>query len=203
MSGSAGASPSRDSLRLLAFADTHGSTPRGLKLARKAVEADVHGVVCAGDFSNLGGAWEEAIAPLILSERKLVCVPGNHEYEGLMEKVVETFPWVIDLDMKGMLLGPHLLMGFGAVGLDHPGWEPEAKLAELEELAVQGEQVVLISHVPPDTKGRTEHLLWQWCERVQPAVVICGHVHRQAGKRFRIGRTRVVCVGHQGEIVSV
>ncbi len=190
-------------LKLLAFADLHGSTTRALSLAKTARDAEVHGLICAGDFSNLGGAWKEAIAPLILSERKLVCIPGNHEPPGLMADVVETFPWVIDLDGNGMRLGPFVLLGFGAVGLDHPGWDPEPALAELEELAGEAESSVLISHVPPATAGMTERLLWQFCERVAPTMVICGHVHRQEGRRFSIGATEVVCVGRRGEIVEI
>jgi len=190
-------------LRLMACADLHGSTQRALSLAKRAKNAEVHAVVCAGDFSIFGAVWKEAIAPLVLAERRLLCIPGNHEPPGLMAQVVETFPWVIDLDDAGLRLGEFVLLGFGAVGLDKPGWEPELQLSELKTLAGEAPRSVLISHIPPHTAGETEKLLWAWCEELQPALMICGHVHRNAGKKFSIGDTRVACVGNRGEVLEL
>jgi len=55
-------------LRLMACADLHGSTQRALSLAKRAKNAEVHAVVCEGDFSIFGAVWKEAIAPLVLGE---------------------------------------------------------------------------------------------------------------------------------------
>lgn len=188
----------------MAFADLHGRVPRGLAIARRALEAEVHATVCAGDFSNMGGAWKEGIAPLIRSGRKLLCVPGNHEPPGLMADVVATFPWVIDLDRTSLALGPFRIAGLGAAGFDRDGFDPVAALAAVTGSLDAGSPWILVSHIPPNDRSETGALLTALCEGTRPpTALICGHAHRQAGRRWRVGETDVFCVGDRGTLVEV
>lgn len=197
-------------LRLMAFSDTHSSTRYGMAVAQQAARAEVHAVVCAGDFSTMGDGWDAGIAPLVYSGRKLLAVSGNHERPGIMERVLEAFPWVIDLEATPVELGPFTVAGFGAAAMNVGPWEPGARLRDLAEHLMGRPQgpgrLVLVTHVPPAMNhhgGETEEEVRRFVEAVEPELVIAGHVHRAEGHREAIGPTQVACVGPRGALLEL
>lgn len=193
-------------LRLLAFSDTHGSLARSRRLARRAEAEGVHGVVSAGDFSTFGDRWQEGIAPLVESGRKLLAVAGNHEPVGLMARVVEAFPWVVDLEMSGLRIGELALVGLGAAGYPGEAFEARDPLGQVGALAeaLGGRRLVVVSHLPPEGRaGSFEAAFGAWIEARQPELVICGHVHRWEGRELMIGGCRVACVGRTGSVIEL
>ena len=75
----------------------------------------------------------------------------------------------------------------------------------------KGQKIVLVTHQPP--LGTTLDLLGnkhvgnkdyrQWIERLQPKLVIAGHLHETAGATDIIGKTRVVNPGWEGMVIEL
>ena len=64
-------------MRLLVFADLHGSK-KGLKsLILKAKKADV--IICAGDFTIFGNGQKDILSKLNKIGKKVLGIHGNHE----------------------------------------------------------------------------------------------------------------------------
>jgi len=73
-----------------------------------------------------------------------------------------------------------------------------------------GDTVILVTHAPPyNTKVDQileEHAgnksLRKIIQEIQPALVVCGHLHECVGKDY-IGKTLVINPGYKGRIVSL
>lgn len=187
-------------MKIVAFSDLH----RNVAVARAVVEAarDVDVVVGAGDFATRAMGAQDVFAVL----RELVCpfvfVHGNHD------------------DLSDMVAweGAHSLHGTGVViaGVPFFGvggetpvtnaapWnqgQAEADMAQLLTGCPEG--AVLVTHAPPlgvcDAQPGEAHegsaAILTCVERVQPKLVICGHIHAAWGMRGQVGQSAVANVG--------
>ncbi len=142
--------------------------------------------------------------------KKLYIIPGNHEErEGLLDITAE-FPNAVNLHKKAVKINGYIFLGYGGGGFAMESAEFR-KLAREWYGKYKGQKMVLITHGPPF--GTTLDLLGnhhvgnidyrQWIERLQPKLVIAGHLHETAGAVDKIGKTKVVHPGWAGMVIEL
>ncbi|MBN1589164.1 MAG: metallophosphoesterase family protein [Pirellulales bacterium] len=191
-------------MKLLAATDIHGATDTFARILA-AAPADV--ILLGGDLTHFGSP-DDAQAVVRLAQAtgaKVLAVAGNCD-SALIDARLD------ELDVG--LLGRGVLHGnVGFVGLSAmPPWLPrmyhfsEAELGEFLDAGhgqvSQAERLVVLSHAPPrgtlDRVFLARHVgstaLGEFVDRIQPPLVVCGHIHEARGVAER-GRTTVVNCG--------
>jgi hypothetical protein len=192
-------------MRLLAVADIHDRFPAVDDALRKAGPIDL--LVLAGDLTTNGtpDQVDRAIQSWRPRVPQVLAVSGNMDSPAIDERLERLG---ISLNGRGVRVGQIALFGCSAapVSIGTPYELPESELEcriELGYKQVQGAaQLVFVPHAPP--RGAVDRT---WCgvaagstairafiDRVQPSLVLCGHIHEARGQ-VRLGRSLVVNCG--------
>lgn len=193
-------------MRLLCITDLHDkrSALDQILAAAGAVDA----VLLGGDITNFGSPADAERIVRVLQARveRVLAVAGNCDSAAIEERLVQLG---VSLFQRGVLVD-----GVGFQGLSGmPPWHAqmyqfsEEQLAQALDLGYAqlngAHSHVVLSHPPPraehvDYTQRGHHVgstaLRRFIDRVQPALVICGHIHEGRGVE-QLGRTQVVNCG--------
>lgn len=191
----------------IAFGDVHESTS---VLGEIPGLAEAAGVIITGDITNRGSrsAARNVIEAVSAVNPVIMAQPGNMDTDEVQTYLREQG---MDLHLRVRELTPGVgLMGVGwstPTPFGTPGEVQEATLARwLDETAARADgfdQLIAAVHEPPhgsqtDRLGNGQHVgspgVRRFIERVQPAVVITGHIHESTGVE-RMGRTMVINPG--------
>ena len=188
-------------MRIVAASDLHLHPDARTALLRQAEGADL--VLIVGDFANQHKGLADYVAPLEAIAHKALCVAGNNEtVEALRDATtipvlhgtaVETHS--LTIAGLGMAVPPLPPLPWGSADLTE---EQAAELLERIEAAD-----ILMSHSPPkDSVGHHASFgdlgstaVRAAVERLQPKLLLCGHVHDSWGARAMIGETLVANLG--------
>ncbi|MBC8501341.1 MAG: metallophosphoesterase family protein [DPANN group archaeon] len=195
-------------MKILAFADHHGS-PEDIKvIAKKAKDADI--IVCVGDFTIFEHEIEYIMGQMNKLSKKVLLIHGNHEDEETVEFLSQHFKNVEFIHKKTFEIEDYIFVGFGGGGFATRDPEFEVWSNEIKK-TIKDKKVVLLTHGPP--YGTKVDLLGmgyvgnksftKFIKKERPALVICGHLHETFNKRDKIGKTLVINPGPEGEIIEV
>lgn len=189
-------------MKILAFSDLHISRTHADDIVAAARVADL--VIGAGDFGNMRKGVAEAMGLLAGIETHFVVVPGNNE--SLEELRMAAPEGVNVLHGDTIAIDGVTLYGIGGGIPVTPfgAWSWDLSEADAEELLGGADGAdVIISHSPP--KGIADRTatglsvgstaVYAAAERVQPKLLLCGHIHDCWGEEGRIGETRVKNLG--------
>ncbi len=198
-------------MKILAFVDTHGDKKALASLAKKAKSGNVDVIVCAGDISTFGKGLRALIKSVDLGVPLLI-VPGNHEDSKDISVAIKGMKLARNAHWSGYLVEDTLFLGCGGGGFSPKHAEFEAGYSLFKkELSKHKGKTVLITHAPPYlTKldyihGRHVGVrsMRKLASEAQPNYWICGHLHENAGKKDKIGKTIVVNPGKKGAVFEL
>lgn len=191
----------------IAFGDVHEST--GLISAIPGL-AEADGVIITGDITNRGSfeAVDRVYQAVAAVNPRIYAQPGNMDTDNVQTYLAQQDA---DIHLRVRELAPGLgLMGIGLstpTPFGTPGEVSEATIArwldETHRLAEGFDQLICAIHEPPintnlDMLGNGQHVgspgVRAFIERVQPALVVTGHIHEATGTD-QIGSTPVVNPG--------
>lgn len=190
-------------MKILAFSDLHASKKQAAELVSASRDADL--VIGAGDFCNMRQGLDEALGLLSGIRAPMVLVPGNAESADELRAAVEE--GIAVLHGGGIAIGGVKMFGLGYSVPPPPfgeGWSCNLEEAEAEAMLAECKAAdILISHSPPrGAADRTSagqsvgsEAVAKAIRRIQPGLVLCGHIHDSWGQEGRIGTTRVVNLG--------
>jgi Icc-related predicted phosphoesterase len=117
---------------------------------------------------------------------------------------------VVFVHKKIIERGEYAVSGFGGGGfslVDHDFeiWEKSAAAK------LTGKKLIFLSHAPPYGNALDliyeEHAgsksLTRFIKQTSPAVVVCGHLHENAGRKDKLGKTLIVNPGATGAIIEL
>lgn len=194
-------------MRLLLFSDLHCNAAAAEALVARASQADV--LIGAGDFGNGRRDVEVCIDILKAVQRPTVLVAGNNESTEELAAACAGWPTAHVLHGTGVILNGMLFFGigggipvtpFGAWSYDFSEQQASGLLKNCPPGGV------LVSHSPPhgtvDVASSGKHLgsrsVLAAIKRVNPRLVVCGHIHGSAGEQAILGKTVVINAGPQG-----
>ena len=198
-------------MRLLAFSDLHRDQAAARAIVQRADDVDV--VVAAGDFAVKRVGIEDVVDILKEIDRPTVLVPGNGESDSELRAACRRWSTAHVLHGSGVTIDGVEFFGIGAGIPATPFGSWSFDLTEQEAqrmLAACPRDAVLVSHSPPyghvDGVGETHlgsHAVLDAIERVEPRLVVCGHIHGCWGQCSRVGSTEILNVGPEGHILEV
>ena len=197
-------------MRILAFSDLHHARTRAEALV--AASADVDLVIGAGDFCNGRRNLPEAMDLLTGLAAPMIAVPGNAESDDELREAAHANTSV--LHGTGTRVGEVALFGLGGAVPETPfgAWSWDLSEAEARVLLDHCTRAdILVSHSPPRgtvdvTSGGLSVgsvAVREAVERLQPALVLCGHVHDCWGQEARIGASRVMNLGPEPQVFEI
>ncbi|MGC8668213.1 MAG: metallophosphoesterase family protein [Chthonomonadales bacterium] len=194
-------------MRLLCFSDVHADVAAIQSIVSRAAHADL--LIGAGDFATLRRRLDTAISLLRQAPVPAILVPGNHEsYEELVE-ACRRWPAAHVLHGSAVEIAgiPFFGLGGGVPITPFGAWSwdlTEDQAAAL--LAPCPPGCVLVSHSPPrgildgSSQGRSlgSTAVLQAIRCKHPRLVVCGHIHEDAGGVVESGGTTVINAGPAG-----
>lgn len=192
-------------MKILAFSDLHRAAPAARQLVAASQEADL--VIAAGDFTNHRKDLAGAMALLDGLRAPVVMVPGNNESEAELRAAAPKGAVVLhgeSVEIEGLRV---FGLGYAVPETPFKDWSCDLNEAQAASLLAACHDVdVLISHSPPKgvvdvtsegvSLGSTAVL--KAIHRVQPPLVLCGHIHDSWGARATVGATRIANLGPVG-----
>ena len=198
-------------MKILAFVDTHGSVAALKKIMATAKKESIDYLVCAGDITIFGEEMPQILAKLDKIGLPVIIVHGNHEDERSLKKLCEKTKNIKFIHKTAFSSDGVVFMGYGGGGFsamdeDFDKWS-KAEMLKIEE----GKKIVLVTHAPPygtkldiilDQPAGNKSIR-QFIKLVQPKLVICGHLHENAGVKDRMDKTVMINPGPWGAILEV
>lgn len=197
-------------MKVFVFADMHGDMKVFSNLKNKAVNADI--LVCAGDISRMENNLKNILVQLNDFGKPVLMIHGNHEDERGLKDLCDSLNNIIFLHKAVHHVGPIVFLGYGGDGFSVK--DPEFTLVanSFFRKEIQGkEKIILITHGPPydsvidvingDLRGNQSYR--EFIDDIKPHLVIAGHLHENAGKHHKIGRTVFLNPGAGGVIVNI
>ncbi|WP_424977874.1 metallophosphoesterase family protein [Leisingera sp. S232] len=189
-------------MKILAFSDLHLSASHAADIVAASAGADL--VIGAGDFCNMRQGLDRAVAMLSGLKAPMVAVPGNGESADELRSA--GFPGTSVLHGEGLdFEGLRLFgLGYGVPETPFGGWSCDlSEVHAAAMLAACDHADIVISHSPPKGFGDVTSggvsvgstAVRAAAERLQPQVLLCGHVHDCWGFRGALGKTQVANLG--------
>ncbi|MBI4771883.1 MAG: metallophosphoesterase family protein [Chloroflexi bacterium] len=194
-------------MKLLLFSDLHTDQAATRRLVEKARTADV--LVGAGDFASVRRNISACIRILREVTRPTVLVAGNNETTDELREACRGWPSAHVLHGASVTLAGLTFYGIGGGIPVTPfgAWSYDFSEDQAGELLANCPAgCILVSHSPPhgvvDLTPQGKHLgsaaIRDAVMRVQPRLVVCGHIHACGGQKGTLGRTPVINAGPQG-----
>lgn len=194
-------------MRLLLFSDLHASKTYLEAIVSKAKDADI--LIGAGDFAVSHSGLGDSIDILKQIDKPAVLVPGNNETFDELHRACKV--WSSAYVLHGTSVNVSGITFFGIGGgipaTPFGSWSYDFTEKQVEQLLIScPSRSVLIMHSPPfgtvDTTSSLRHLgstaLRDAIVRLEPKLVVCGHIHASCGQTEMLGITPVVNAGPYG-----
>ena len=170
------------------------------KLGSTALQLDTQAIILAGD---IGPEIRKVLSPLSNLRIPVYAVLGNDDSSS-DAYLLEGIPYVLNIDGELIDVGPMEIIGLSGIycrGMSPPD---EKKIwATLEEAFQKSTKpVILVTHLPPykvldyATRHGAGHIgskaVRRIIEKYGPTVCLCGHVHKDGGKKAHLNKTVVI-----------
>ena len=195
-------------MKILAFVDLHGDFKSLKKVIKKGKDVDI--VVGAGDLSMFGRDLDLIMKELNKIGKPVLVITGNHEDTGEMKAACKPFKNVKYIDGKVYETNGYAFVGYGGGGFSMTDKSFEKSMAKILK-NLEKKKVILVTHQPPygtivdkihgEKAGNKSYT--NVIKKMKPKLVICGHLHENAGKKDKIGDSIVINPGWQGAVLVV
>ena len=197
-------------MKALAFVDLHEDKKALQKLLERAKQKDIEFLISAGDLSQFGRNLRYVLKQLNDLGKKIYLIPGNHESEDVIAGMVKDYPNCLNLHKLAINVGEYVFLGYGGGGFSHEDSEFR-KISRQWYGEHQGKKIVLVTHGPPhgtkvDSLGGSyvgNKDFRSFIERIKPKLVLCGHIHENAGVQDKIGESQILNPGWDGRVIEL
>jgi Icc-related predicted phosphoesterase len=194
-------------MKLLLFSDLHCDAKAAQDLVERSRQADV--VICAGDLANTRRKLHVCLDILRTIARPTILVPGNNESLDELKEGCLGWATAHVLHGQGVTIDGIAFYGIGGGIPMTPFGDWSFDFTEHQAtdlLANCPNEGVLVTHSPPkgavDVASNGQSLgstaIRAAIERLQPKLVVCGHIHGSGGQTAKIGPTTVINAGPAG-----
>ncbi len=202
-------------LKILAFADMHGSMKAFKKIEKNAKNADI--LLCAGDISIFENDLKKILKRFNKLGVPMIVISGNHESdESLLKHTKDLANVIHKKDDLHSLGNYHFLCSSGdGFAQEDKQFEKTAKrlYKNIKKITANNKDAkfILLTHAPPH-KTKQDTIMGGHCGnkairrfimKTKPNLAICGHIHENAGKKDTLGKTKVINPGPFGKILKV
>ncbi len=193
-------------MRILAFTDLHAHHGALEELTKRSKQADL--ILCAGDMSIFGMALLDILEAMNDWGKPVFLIHGNHEDEDILADVNEQFPNLHFVHKQEKEFQNVSVLGWGGGGFARQDPQLEKFAKNLKPKANR----IIMFHGPPHgtSLDYKEGFEFTGCktrravvERLQPFLVLCGHIHENFGNQDKIGKSLVLNPGPTGKFINL
>ncbi|MGV8141543.1 MAG: metallophosphoesterase family protein [Candidatus Woesearchaeota archaeon] len=209
---------SNDIMKILLFADTHGSSRSMERIRKKSNMADI--LVCAGDFTIFESDMSQILRELNNIGKPLLIIHGNHETSSSVMLECEQLNNLHFIHKHYHILENIVFYGFGGGGFSSRDEsfrrESELFMQEFKRLSEHNDhkhknlKLVLITHAPPyktklDYLGEHvgNHDIKDFILKHKPILAVSGHIHETFGADDATNDTRMINPGPDGILLDL
>jgi len=201
-------------MKLLAFADIHGSQTALKRIEYKFGSQNPDLLVCAGDISIFEHGIGIILRKLNRLGKKIIMIHGNHEDDTTFRKYSKIFKNIIFIHKNYHIENNILFLGFGGGGFTMTDKDFE-KIAKTRFKKIikenKDKKIILVTHAPPygtklDRLGKNHvgnKSFRNFLVKYGVDLAISGHLHENFGKEDKISKTIVINPGPFGKIIEV
>jgi len=197
-------------MKLLAFVDLHNSHKALRKIKKQSKKADI--ILCAGDLTIFENNLDKLLFKLNKLKKPVLIIPGNHESNADLKALTKMFDNITDIHEKSFIKNNHLFLGYGGGGFTmvDKHFNKIAKKFEKKIKKHDSKKIILVTHAPP-YKTKIDKIMDEHCGnksiknfvvKVKPDLVISGHLHENAGKEEKTGKTKIINPGPFGKVLE-
>ncbi len=195
-------------MMLLAFVDTHGDMRSLRKLKKKAAKADL--VLCAGDITVFENHMRLILHEINSFNKPVLIIPGNHEGEKKLRLMCKHYKNLVYLHKEVYELENIFFAGWGGGGFSLRDKKFEKFAIRLKK-RIPGKKLILMLHAPP-YGNKTDLVMGEhsgsksfrdFIRQEKPLLVVCGHLHENAGVKDKIGKTTIINPGPDGKLIEI
>lgn len=191
-------------MKVLAFSDLHRDTAAAQHIVDSSSDADI--LIGAGDFATFGIGATDTLDILKTCTCPVIIVHGNHDDPETLRTFCADWENGHYLQGAAIKIGGHTIFGLGGEipSRNTAPWNSshtETDAAQMLETCPAG--AILVTHTPPhgvadvQTDGTQEGsvAIHDAAQRLQPDLLLCGHIHAAWGMCGQIGPTKVHNLG--------
>ncbi len=198
-------------MRILAFADIHGSSAAIRTLKKKSRNVDL--ILNLGDFTIFQSDMQKIIKKLDAFGKPQLIIPGNHEDEEDVEKALSKTKNMIYLNESYYATDELIVLAAEGNGFSFrdPVFEKAAKKLARVLKHHKGKKYILMTHAPPYGTSHDslaeEHCgnksIRDFIRKTGPDYALCGHIHENFYTKDRIKKTITLNPGPMGRIITI
>lgn len=193
---------------LLACTDLHHSHAALNQIKKKARRVDA--IACAGDISIFENGLTEMLAGFNALNLPVILIPGNHETPDSIAEHSAAHERIFPIHSTALSMDAIVFLGHGGGGFSERSGSFTRVAQQFAQEIARHDRSVLIVHQPPfgtkldavygNSAGNKDYRLF--IEQHKPDLVICGHIHENAGKSDHIGTSLIINPGPEGMIID-
>lgn len=199
-------------MKIFAFTDVHGSS-RALERIIEAVRKHKPDIIAGlGDFTIFGDGLHEFLAVLDKEQVRSLMIHGNHESHEELKEAGSGLIHIECMHRRYYIVDDYIFFGFGGGGLRHDNpdlFELEKSWSKLIKKNPE-KKVILLTHAPPyghvdlvDDDHCGNKSVTRWIKKYRPHLALFGHLHENAEKKSKLGRTRLINPGPYGMLIEI
>lgn len=196
-------------MNVLAVSDLHAQFGHVPTIQEKAAQAEI--IIDVGDHTLFGNGRKEYFDFLESLNKPCFVIHGNHETRKETKEECKKRKNIFFINNKYFQYKDILLMGHGGGGFSERNMHFENKGKAFEEAMKLTQKSIFITHAPPykvlDKVPGIGHVgnksYREFIERAQPTIALCGHIHEHFHEHDKIGKTKVINPGPDGEIIEI
>jgi uncharacterized protein len=197
-------------MKFLTFVDLHEDKNVLKKLVYRAKEDDIDFLVTPGDITLFGKSLRYILKKLNGIGKKVYLIPGNHESDNMLNKVLADYPNCINFNNSHFKESGYVFLGYGGGGFSAEDSEFR-KISRKWYSEFQDDKTILVTHGPPfgnkidliEKRHVGNKDFRKFVERINPKLVICGHIHETAGVQDKLGKTMIINPGGEGMVIEL
>jgi len=197
-------------MKILAFVDLHSSLSILKRIIRRAKKQDISIIVNAGDHTIFGEKHRFILRELNKIKKPVLVIHGNHETEKETRNLCKSLKHCIFIHNKLFKKNNYVFFGWGGGGFSLIDRNFEKAVKKFKK-QFKNKQVILITHAPP-YKTKVDEILKEhagnksireFIIKNKPVFSITGHIHENAGKQDKLGKTTIINPGPKGKVIEI
>ena len=198
-------------MKILAFADLHGSISSLRKVKNKAKKADI--IICLGDFTIFGDNIIYFMKKINKLGKQVLIIHGNHETRTEVKVLSKGLKNITFMHRKAKVIGDCLFIGYGGGGFSIRDEDFDLKWEKKFKEKIKknkNKKVVFMTHQPP--YGTNIDLVWDehcgnksfrdFYRQNRVDVFFSGHLHETADTIEVVKGTTLINPGPHGIVID-
>jgi len=200
-------------MKIIASGDIHGDIGLAKRLADKAEKENVDLVILCGDLTQNEQSTENLIGPFKEKNKQVLLIPGNHETIATTKFLAKLYG-MTDLHGYSFQVGEVGFFGCGGanIGLFQMTEEEIFNTLKYAHDKIKNcKQKIMVTHIHP-TDSKIEKFsgffpgstgIRKAIDKFKPQLHLCSHVHEAGGIEEMIGKTKVINVSKNENVIEI